>query len=408
MEKLFERSICDASKLTQLKEDDHELFRRVDQACDELLLSEFESYIERRFNKKVPEVLRKHRLMGVPISKRYGGEGARPLVHSLSLERFGQLGLGVVTFVDVHQALGSLTIQEWGTEELKQRYLPKAASGEIVLAYALTEPEAGSDPASLKTQFRKDGDDYYLTGSKYLISNGSVADRVIVFAYPEGQTKGMTAFLVDAKEKGFTVDMKLEEKMGLFTSDTAMLSFDNLRVSDGDLIGPEGRGLAVAYSALLNGRIGIASGCLGVMEDCLNQVKERTSTRVQHGKPIGKHQLIQKHIARIASNLESSRWLVYQAALKKEEYENGKADLALRSEADRISAIAKYVSSRAAFDSADSAVQCFGGFGYSILSPVAKHLIDTRVARIYEGTDEVMELKIASNVLGKEFEAYRG
>ena len=407
MEKLFERSIRDASKLMNLTEDDHDLFQRVDAACDELLIPEFEKYMERKYNDQVPEVLKKHHLMGIPISKKYGGEGARPLVHSLAIERFGQLGLGVVTFVDVHQSLGSLTIQEWGTEEQKQRYLTKAATGEIVLAYALTEPEAGSDPGSLKTQFRKDGSDYYLTGSKYLISNGSVADRLIVFAYPEGQTKGMTAFLVNAREKGFSVDMKLEEKMGLFTSDTAMLSFDGLRVPREDVIGEEGRGLAVAYSALLNGRIGIASGCLGVMEDCLNQVKERTSSRMQHGKAIGKHQLIQRHIARISSNLESSRWLVYQAALKKEDYENNKSDLGLRSEADRISAVAKYVSSRAAFDSADSAVQCFGGFGYSILSPVAKHLIDTRVARIYEGTDEVMELKIASTVLGKEFEAYR-
>jgi len=407
MEKLFERSIRDASKLTSLTEDDHDLFQRVDRACDELLIPEFEKYMERRYNDQVPEVLKKYHLMGIPISKKYGGEGARPLVHSLAIERFGQLGLGVVTFVDVHQSLGSLTIQEWGNEEQKQRYLTRAATGEIVLAYALTEPEAGSDPGSLKTQFRKDGSDYYLTGSKYLISNGSVADRLIVFAYPEGQTKGMTAFLVDAKEKGFAVDMKLEEKMGLFTSDTAMLSFDGLRVPREDIIGEEGRGLAVAYSALLNGRIGIASGCLGVMEDCLNQVKERTSSRMQHGKAIGKHQLIQRHIARISSNLESSRWLVYQAALKKEDYENNKSDLGLRTEADRISAVAKYVASKAAFDSADSAVQCFGGFGYSILSPVAKHLLDTRVARIYEGTDEVMELKIASTVLGKEFEAYR-
>ena len=407
MERLFERSIRDASKLMKLTEDDHSLFRRVDQACDELLIPEFEKYIERKFNDQVPVILRKYDLMGIPISKKYGGGGAGTLVHSLTLERFGQLGLGVVTFVDVHQALGSMTIQDWGTEEQKQRYLTKAATGEVVLAYALTEPEAGSDPVSLKTQFRKDGDDYYVTGSKYLISNGSVADRLIVFAYPEGQAKGMTAFLVDSKEKGFSVDMKLEEKMGLFTSDTAMLSFDNLRVRGEDRIGDEGRGLAVAYSALLNGRIGIASGCLGVMEDCLNQVKERVSSRTQHGKAIGKHQLIQRHVARIASNLESARWLTYQAALKKEEYDGNKADLGLRTEADRISAVAKYVSSKAAFESADCAVQCFGGFGYSILSPVAKHLMDTRVARIYEGTDEVMELKIASTVLGKDFEAYR-
>jgi len=407
MEKLFERSVADASKLVKLTEDDYSLFERVDRACDELLVPEFERYMERKFNDKVPEVLKKHRLMGVPIAKKYGGDGARPLVHSLTLERFGQLGLGVVTFVDVHQALGSLTLQEWGSEELRERYLTKAATGEVILAYALTEPEAGSDPVSLKTQFKKDGGNYFLSGSKYLISNGSIANRLIVFAYPEGQSKGMTAFLVNSKEAGFSVDMKLEEKMGLFTSDTAMLSFDNVKVPKEDVLGEEGRGIAVAYSALLNGRIGIASGSIGVMEDCLNQVRERVTSRVQHGKQIGKHQLIQRHIARIASNLESSRWLVYQAALKKEDYDNNRSDLNNRAEADRISAVAKYVATNGAWESADSAVQCFGGFGYSILSPVAKHLIDSRVGRIYEGTDEVMELKIASTVLGKDFEAYR-
>jgi alkylation response protein AidB-like acyl-CoA dehydrogenase len=174
-----------------------------------------------------------------------------------------------------------------------------------------------------------------------------------------------------------------------------------------DLLGPEGRGFAVAYSALLNGRIGISSGCVGVMEDCLNQVKERAMSRVQHGKQIGKHQLIQKHIAFIESNLEACRWLVYRAAIKKDEYEKDAQDLGLRADADRLSAVAKYMASRCAFEAADRAVQVFGGFGYSIMSPVAKHFLDTRVARIYEGTDEIMELKIASSVLGKEFEAYK-
>ena len=143
------------------------------------------------------------------------------------------------------------------------------------------------------------------------------------------------------------------------------------------------------------------------MEDCLNQVKERALTRVQHGKLIGRHQLIQKHIAFIESSLEASRWLIYRAALKKTEYEGDGGNLLLRKEADRLSAVAKYMASRCAFESADRAVQAFGGFGYSILSPVAKHFLDTRVARIYEGTDEIMELKIASSVLGKDFEAYK-
>src|SRR5271167_3276712 len=181
MEKLFARSVEDAARLVDLTEDDHRLFERVEAACDELVLPEFERYVERRFNEKIPEIVKKHRLMGIPISKKYGGEGARPLVHALALERFGQLGLGVITFVDVHQSLGSLTIQEWGNEEQKKRYLTKAATGEIVLAYTLTEREAGSDPVSLKSSFRKEGENYYLSGSKYLISNGSIADKLIVF-----------------------------------------------------------------------------------------------------------------------------------------------------------------------------------------------------------------------------------
>ena len=344
---------------------------------------------------------------GGPLSATYGGRGARQLGEALFMARMGQTGMGVITFADVHQCLGSLAVQDWGTDEQRTRYLPKASAGEVVFAYSLTEPEAGSDPASLKTTYAKEGDGYILSGSKYLISNGSIATNMIVFAKPKGPEKGVTAFVVDTRKEGFGVDMRLEEKIGLFTSDTSMVTLDGAYVPREDLLGAEGKGLSVAYSALLNGRIGIGSGCLGVMEDCLNQVSEWVTSRVQHGKEIGRHQLVQRHGAAIESGLEASRWLVYRAAMRKDEYEKDPKDLSLRGEADRLSAVAKYVSSRSAYDSADRAVQCFGGFGYSILSPVAKHLLDSRVARIYEGTDEIMELKIASSVLGRGFEAYR-
>ena len=407
MERLFEDAVREVSKLVQLSTSEREILEDADAASNELVTSEFEKYVERKPNPEVPRILAKHGLMGVPLHVKYGGRGARQLVEALFLERLGQIGMGPVTFIDVHQCLGSLTIQDWGYEEQKQRYLPKAARGDVVLAYGLTEPEAGSDPSSLSTAYEKDGSGFRISGSKYLISNGSTATHVIVFAYPKGRSEGLTAFLVDTKQRGFNVDMRLEEKAGLFTTDTSMLSFEDVVVPREDVIGKEGQGFGVAYSALLNGRIGVGSGCIGVMEDCLNQASERARSRVQHGKEIGKHQLIQKHIASIASNLEASRWLVYRAAMKKEEYEASPGSIELRREADRISAIAKYVASRSAFDSADRALQVFGGFGYSIMSPVAKHFLDTRVARIYEGTDEIMELKIASSVLGKDFEAYR-
>lgn len=407
MERLFEETVQEVSKLVPLSAGERSILEDVDSAADELITSEFEKYLERKPNPEVPRIMAKHNLMGVPINEKFGGRGARQLLQALFIERLGQVGMGPVTLVDVHQCLGSLTIQDWGTEEQRLRYLPRAAKGDVLLAYGLTEPEAGSDPSSLRTSYEKDGATYRISGSKYLISNGSTATHVIVFAYPKGKSDGLSAFLVDTKQKGFTVDMRLEEKVGLFTSDTSLLSFDDVPVAKEDIIGKEGKGFAVAYSALLNGRIGVGSGCLGVMTDCLNQSTERAKSRVQHGKEIGKHQLIQKHIAFIASSLEASRWLVYRAALKKEEYEKAPGDLDLRRHADRLSAVAKYVSSRSAFESADHALQVFGGFGYSIMSPVAKHFLDTRVARIYEGTDEIMELKIASAVLGKGFEAYK-
>lgn len=406
MEPLFQGSVDEVSRLLGLQKDELAILEDADAAATELTVSEYEKYIERKYNPETLNVLRRHNLMGVPVDEKYGGRGARQLVESLFLERMGQTGMGVITFADVHLCLGSLAVQDWGSEEQRERYLPKAAKGDVIFAYGLTEPEAGSDPASLRTSYVKDGSSFRITGSKYLISNGSIATDLIVFARP-AEGKGVTAFIVDTKKEGFAVDMRLEEKIGLFTSDTSLLSLDDVVVSREDVLGEEGKGLSVAYSALLNGRIGIGSGCLGVMEDCLNQVKERTTSRVQHGKEIARHQLIQKHVAFIESSLEACRWLDYRAAIKKDEYEKDLKNLALRSDADRLSAVAKYMSSRCAFESADRAVQCFGGFGYSIMSPVAKHFLDSRVARIYEGTDEIMELKIASSVLGRDFEAYR-
>jgi len=406
LEPTFAKSVSQLQKLNLLKDEDLSLLNQVDEVCSELSIGEFEAYLERRFNDSAPKILADRGLMGLPIDKKYGGRGVGMLVHALVMERLGQLGMGIVTLVDVHQFLGSLTVQQWGTTEQKERVLPEAARGESILAYALTEPEAGSDPASMVTTFSESPEGYVLNGSKYLISNGSIARYIVVFA-KSTKDGSVSSFLVDAKTEGFNVAMHLSEKLGLFTSDTALLEFNNMVVPKEDLLGKLGKGFSVAYSALLNGRIGIGSGCLGVMEDCLNSSVERAKYRTQHGKPIGKHQLIQKHLAKIAMNLESSRWPVYTAATMRDELDSNPQDMNLRNEVDRMSATAKLIASTNAFDSADRAVQIHGGFGYSLLSPVAKHLLDSRVARIYEGTDEIMEIKIASTILGKEFEAYK-
>ena len=406
MEGSFASSIEKASKLRQLSEEQQHILERVDQACQELYLPEVEHYIAHKYNEETPRVLAKYDLMGLTIPSSYGGLAADPLTWALALERFGQLGLGVVTFVDVHSLLACLAITQYGLEDLKQRYLAPAAKGKKILAYGLTEPEAGSEPTSLKTTYERREGEYVLNGTKYLISNGSIADAVIIFAYPNGRQEGMSAFVVDSSAQGFSAALHLEEKIGLFTSDTALLELNECRIPKENLLGTEGKGLHVAYAALLNGRIGIGSGCVGIMEDCLSSVIERAKSRTQHGKLIGKHQLIQRYIATIAMNTEMARWPNYVAAVDKIQLDVNPTNVDLRSRVDLESAIAKRIASRLAFESADLAVQIFGGFGYSLLSPVARHLCDSRVARIYEGTDEIMELKIASLVLGKGFEAY--
>jgi alkylation response protein AidB-like acyl-CoA dehydrogenase len=406
LETTFQSSVNQLAKLGVLKDKEIALLEKVDEASSELVASEYEAYIERKYNENAPAILSRFNLMGIPIQERYGGLEARPIVHALAMERFGQLGMGVVTLVDVHQFLGSLTIQQWGTEEQKSRILPEASRGTSILAYALTEPEAGSDPGQMSSSFTLNNGKFVLNGSKYLISNGSIARYLVVFA-KNSEDGLISAFIVDSKTDGFEVAMHLSEKLGLFTSDTALLEFHDMEIPKDSLLGTQGKGLSVAYSALLNGRIGIGSGCIGVMEDCLNNSVERAKYRTQHTKPIGKHQLIQKHLAHIATDLESSRWPVYTAALMKEELENNPGNKELLRAVDRQSATAKLIASRNAFDASDRAVQLFGGFGYSILSPVGKHLLDSRVARIYEGTDEIMELKIASSILGREYESYR-
>ncbi len=407
MQALFKDAIERVARLRELSEHQLMILDRVDEACQELYFSEFEHYVARKYNEETALVLKKFGLMGLTVSSNYGGLGADSLTWALALERFGQLGLGVVTFVDVHSLLASLALEQWGTEDQKRRYLVPAAKGDMVFAYGLTEPEAGSEPTALSTNYEERNSSYILNGTKYLISNGSVADAIIVFAYPKGKKESMSAFIVDTRTEGFSVAMRLEEKMGLFTSDTAMLELSECKVPKENLLGQPGKGLHVAYSALLNGRIGIAAGCVGIIEDCLSAVTERAKSRVQHGKLIGKHQLIQRHIANIAMNLEMARWPTYVAAYEKTKLDSQPTNLDLRTKVDLQSAIAKRVASRLANESADLAVQVFGGFGYSLLSPVAKHLCDARVARIYEGTDEIMELKIASLILGKEFEAYQ-
>ena len=378
----------------------------VDESCKKIRPIEDRCYLEHRFNDQVKQVFKEANLLGLPVSKEYGeGQGADALTYALALERVGQEGTGVRTFFSGHTSLGQLTLQKWGSSELKQRYLPKTTRGELIMAFGLTEPTAGSDPASLKTNFERNGNYFFLNGQKAWISNGSIADLLVVFAYPKGKSEGMCAFLVERGFEGFTSE-PIKNKLGLPTSDTGLLYFENCKVPVENLLGTEGRGLGIAYSALMSGRLSVAAGSVGVAQDCLNEAIKYSRERVQHGKKIGKHQLVQREIAQISMDLETSRLMTYRAASLKVRSDEKPEDLYLRSEADWWIAQAKYCAANASFRAADRAVQVFGANGFSFENRPARHLVDTRVCRIYEGTDQILEQKIAIKLLGSEYEAF--
>jgi alkylation response protein AidB-like acyl-CoA dehydrogenase len=378
----------------------------VDEACKKIRPIEDKCYLEHKFNDRVLSTFKDARLLGLPISRRYGeGQGADALTYALALERVGQEGTGVRTFFSGHTSLGQLTLQKWGNDEQRERYLPKTTRGEMIMAFGLTEPTAGSDPASLKTNFEERGDYFYLNGSKAWISNGSIAHLLVIFAYPKGKSEGMCTFLVEKKFEGFRAEA-IKNKLGLPTSDTGLLYLTDCKVPKENILGPRGKGLSVAYSALMSGRLSVAAGCVGVTHDCLNEAVRYAKERVQHKKKIGKHQLVQREIAKIAVELETSRLLTYKAAVTKTKSDNDPRNTELRDEADWQIAEAKYYAANASFDAADRAVQVFGANGFSFENRPARHLVDTRVCRIYEGTDQILEQKIAVRLLGNEYEAY--
>ena len=378
----------------------------VDEACRKVRPIEDECYLAHRFNDKVEPIFREAHLLGLPVSREYGdGQGADALTYALALERVGREGTGVRTFFSGHTSLGQLTLQKWGSDEQKKRYLPKTTSGDLIMAFGLTEPTAGSDPASLKTNFEERSGHYYLNGSKAWISNGSIADLLIVFAYPKGKSEGMCAFLVEKGSEGFEAS-PIKDKLGLPTSDTGLIYMTECKVPKENMLGPRGKGLSVAYSALMSGRLSVAAGCVGVIEDCLDESVRYARERIQHKKKIGKHQLVQREIAKISIDLETSRLLTYKAALLKTRSDSSPGDAALRGEADWMIAEAKYKAANASFRSADRAVQVFGANGFSFENRPARHLVDTRVCRIYEGTDQILEQKIAVKLLGSEYESF--
>jgi alkylation response protein AidB-like acyl-CoA dehydrogenase len=385
-----------------------QLLADVEAYCGELRPIEELCYVEHRYNEQTVELAKKHNLLGMLVPRELGGRGADAVTYARALTRIGREGTGVRTFFSGQSSIGQYPILRFGNADQHARYLPASCRGEKILAFGLTEPEAGSNPLEMTSTYRRAGDKFLLSGVKYLISNGGVADTVVCFAYPEGRAgkdRRMSAFIVDTEGPTFEVE-DLHSKPGMFTANTAMFQMTDHPVPIENMLGPEGNGFRVAMGTLVSGRLSVAAGCLGVIEDCLAETIAYAQTRQQHGKPIGKHQLVQEHIAAIEMNRAASDALVERAAAAKTASDEAPSDASLLAEADMRVAQAKFFASNAAWDTADRAVQVFGGRGWSELFRVGRHLQDVRVCRIYEGTDEIMKLKIAASLLGKDFAAF--
>jgi alkylation response protein AidB-like acyl-CoA dehydrogenase len=402
--------------------------KEVDNTCKSIRSYEEKCYLEEKLNEKVISEFRKIGMLGCPISGKYGGLGYDILTYILAIERIGEEGSSMRTFFSAHTSIGQLILQGWANEEQKKEYLPKTCDGRSIMAFALTEPLAGSDPSSIITKFEDKGDHYVLKGKKHWIGNGTFANVMTTYAKEDSgngsSNRKVSAFIVNGDSAGVRTE-EMKDKLGLLTVKNAEIHFDNCIVPKKNLLGQKGQGLNIAYSALIDGRLSVAAGAIGVMRDCLEESVMYSRIREQHGSLLAKKQLIQEHIARIATNMESSRWLVYRAALTrqklhdyveklKEEDDQWQSKLSrsnveysmLRNEADRLATIAKFHASNSAFDSANRAVQIFGSVAYRKTSRVARHFLDSRAIIIYEGANEVLELKMASQILGEDYRAY--
>ena len=377
----------------------------VEAFCQELRPLEELCYVEGRYNDDTIPLASKHDLLGIHVPAEYGGRGGDLRTYMQALVRIGREGTGVRTLFSGHCSIGQTPIADWGTDAQKQQYLPGSARGEAILAFGLTEPEAGSNPRQMQMTYRREGDRYLLNGVKYLISNGSIADTIVTFAHAENQADCISAFIVDTDGPGIERE-ELASKIGLPTSDTAMFELVDYAVPVANLLGDEGDGWRIAMATLCSGRLSVAAGCLGVIEDCLQEAVDYARQRSQHGKPIARHQLVQDHIAHIEVSRQATQSLLFDAVKAKMVNDEDPVDREARQRADLLAAEAKFFASNAACDAADRAVQVLGGRGYSELYRPGRHWKDVRVCRIYEGTDEILKLKIAAGILGQGYEAF--
>lgn len=327
--------------------------------------------------------------MGMLVPEQWGGSETGNLAYVLALEEIAAADGATSTIMSVHNSVGCVPILKFGTDEQKERYLKPLAQGEMIGAFALTEPHTGSDAAAIKTRAVKEGDDYILNGAKQFITSGHNAGVIIVFAVtdPSAGKKGMSAFLVPRESAGYEV-IRVEEKLGLHASDTCQIALTDVRLHKSMMLGKEGDGLKIALSNLEGGRIGIAAQAVGLARAALEEATRYAKERVAFGKPIFEQQAISFRLASMATEIHAARQMVHYAARLKE------AGQPCLTEAS----MAKLFSSEMTERVCSQALQIFGGYGYLKDFPIERIYRDARICQIYEGTSDIQRLVIARSL----------
>jgi len=333
------------------------------------------------------ELFAEHDLFGLPFDAEHGGTGTGTLMLNIAVEEVARACASSALMLMI-QELGTLPITLFGTDELKQRFLPRCATGEWTPAFALSEPDAGSDPGGMRTRAVRDGDEWVIDGTKNWITNLGVADFYVVFCVTDadaGRSHGISAFVVEADRQGFSVG-KLEHKMGIRGSPTGQPIFDGVRVPEENMIGEENQGFKVAMGTLDRSRLGVAAQAVGISQGATDYAAGYAAERRQFGRPIASFQGIQFKLAEMETRTAAARELLYRACAKVD-----------RSEPDvgKYSAMAKLFASDTAMWVTTEAVQVLGGYGYVNEYPVERMMRDAKITQIYEGTNEIQRLVIA-------------
>ncbi len=359
-------------------------------AQDEIAPSTIERDINAEFPKDIVAKLGELGFLGMMVPTEWGGAGLDALSYVLAMEEISKVDASVGVVMSVNNSLVCWGLTEYGSDFQKEKYLKPLAQGQVIGAYCLSEPEAGSDATSQHTMAVQDGDDWIINGTKNWITNGTSASTYIVFAQTdrEKRHKGITCFIVERGMEGFEPGKK-EDKMGIRSSDTCSLGFTNVRVPKENILGEVGMGFKIAMESLNGGRIGIASQALGIAAGAFEAALKYSTQRTAFGKPISELQAIQFKLAEMSTKVEAARLLIHRAAWMKDQHMNY----------IKAAATAKLYASKIAVEVALEAIQTHGGYGYVREYLVERYLRDAKITEIYEGTSEIQHIVIARELL---------